>query len=332
MNLFTIMDDINYVADNFCSTKNVLTVFKICGYLLLILRLCVPIIIIVMGTLKFYNVVTSSSGSQDSFSKELKSLLFRVAIGIFVFFVPTIVHATLYNFISDESKMCEVCLLKPSKCGSSDEDVINRGNTDRNYDNLPTDETNKTCLNKCDPLITVDSTAYQNCMNTCLNPSESTTEENKDPNCTLRNASERYCENKSGCTWDKTNKKCTYSDTADNCEYSCKSKYTEGTTAYLNCIDGCSDKNQWKTCEEIGFINCSKYSDRCRSVTENSMPKCVDINYVTKEEQAAKDYCSLFNESTCSSMGSGNCNWENGACVPVTKKGQADLEDIITIH
>lgn len=259
MNLFTIMDDINYVADNFCSTKNVLTVFKICGYLLLILRLCVPIIIIVMGTLKFYNVVTSSSGSQDSFSKELKSLLFRVAIGIFVFFVPTIVHATLYNFISDESKMCEVCLLKPSKCGSSDEDVINRGNTDNKGESVP--------------------------------------------NCELRSASERYCENKSGCKWNKNKKTCEFADSVDYRKENCDGYY-----------DATSDE-----CVKKSNITCATFSGekaKCKNLSKSYGLTC-SFNEVSFE--CSEDTSTTIEPSNGNNNNNNNNNSNNTVVSDISK-------------
>lgn len=343
MNLFYLLDDINYIGDNFCETKEVLSVIKMFGYILLVAKLIVPIIIIVLGTIKFYSAI--KDGSSDSTLKNAKSLIVRIFVGIFIFFLPTLLHAVLNNFIPDDSKTCEVCLLKPGSCDPEDpssvdtsgDDSTQSSNTSNkaNYDNLPVDEANKACLKKCEPLITTGTVVYQNCMNSCLSSTTSTpTEVKKDPNCKIRNASQRYCENGNGCKWDDVSETCDYDNTADNCEYKCNSQYTSGTKAHLDCMNNCSDKNQWKSCEEIGVVNCSKYSDRCKTVTEkNSFPECVDISYVTKEEQAAKDYCSLLNETTCGTLGSkSKCSWENDACVPVTNKGQADLNDIITIN
>lgn len=337
MNLIYLLDDINYIGDNFCETKEVLSVIRMIGYILLIAKLVAPIIIIVLGTIKFYNSI--KDGSSDSTLKNAKSLIVRIFVGIFIFFLPTLLHAVLTNFIPDESKTCEACLLKPGSCDPEDpssvdtsDDDTNQSNTP-NLDNLPIDDANKACLQKCEPLITTGTVVYQNCMNSCLSSTTSTpTEVKKDPNCKIRNANQRYCENGNGCKWDDVSKTCDYDNTTDNCEYKCNSQYTSGTKAHLDCMNNCSDKNNWKSCEEIGVVNCSNYSDRCKTVTENSFPKCVDISYVTKEEQAAKDYCSLLTETTCDTMGSGKCSWENDACVPVTNKGQADLNDIITIN
>lgn len=341
MNLFYLLDDINYIGDNFCETKEVLSVIKMFGYILLVAKLIAPIIIIILGTFKFYNAI--KDGSSDSTLKNAKSLIVRIFVGIFIFFLPTLLHAVLDSFIPDESKKCEVCLLKPASCDPDDPDSIDTSEDDSsqssntsnkvNYDNLPVDEANKACLKKCDPLITTGTVVYQNCMNSCLSSTNSTTKEaKKDPNCKIRNANQRYCENGNGCKWDDASKTCDYDNSADNCEYKCNSQYTSGTKAHLDCLNNCSDKNQWKSCEEIGIVNCSNYSDRCKMVTENSLPKCVDISYVTKEEQAAKDFCSLLTETTCNTMSSNKCSWENGACVPKTNKGQAGLNDIITIN
>lgn len=154
MNLFYLLDDINYIGDNFCETKEVLSVIKMFGYILLVAKLIAPIIIIILGTLKFYNAI--KDGSSDSTLKNAKSLIVRIFVGIFIFFLPTLLHAVLDSFIPDESKKCEACLLKPASCDPDDPDSIDTSEDDSsqssntsnkvNHDNLPVDEANKACL------------------------------------------------------------------------------------------------------------------------------------------------------------------------------------------
>ena len=218
MNLFTILDDIEHVGDNFCETSNVLSVLRMCGYLLTILKLFVPIIIIIWGTLKFYNAVTK--GSSDSFNKQLKSLLYRVGIGIMVFFIPTIIDAILVNFIPEESKKCEACILKPFSCDPSNPSSID--------------------TSKPEP-----------------------TTQWVDPKCTNRNSSQRYCENKSGCTWNRSTNKCEYASNTDACANSCSS-YAQGTAAYFHCIDNCTN-----TSETTGGTTDSETKGKCDSRNES---------------------------------------------------------------
>ena len=317
MNLFYLLDDINYIGDNFCETKEVLSAIKMFGYILLVAKLIAPIIIIILGTFKFYNAI--KDGSSDSTLKNAKSLIVRIFVGIFIFFLPTLLHAVLDSFIPDESKNCEVCLLKPASCDPDDPDSIDTSEDDSsqssntsnkaNYDNLPVDEANKACLKKCEPLITTGTVVYQNCMNSCLSSTTSTpTEVKKDPNCKIRNASQRYCENGNGCKWDDASKSCDYDNTADNCEYKCNSQYTSGTKAHLDCIDKCSSKGivdySKMACLDIPEAACSTQFARCKiliDATDENNGKCVDINY---------DKCSTNSEANCT----GICQWKNGKC------------------
>lgn len=110
-------DEIEYIGDNFCETKGVLSVMRMVGYVLTLLKVFVPIIIIVWGTLKLYNVVIS--GTTDSLNKQIKNLVYRIIIGICIFFVPTLVDAVLKNFIPEDAIKCETCVLKPFSCNPS---------------------------------------------------------------------------------------------------------------------------------------------------------------------------------------------------------------------
>ena len=331
MNLFYLLDDINYIGDNFCETKEVLSVIRMVGYILLIAKLVAPIIIIVLGTIKFYSAI--KDGSSDSTLKNAKSLIVRVFVGIFIFFLPTLIHAVLYNFISDDSKTCEVCLLKPGSCDPGDPGSIDTSDGNESQ------------------------TGSGNNSGGSGNTGSGNTDAN-DPKCTNRNTSKKYCEKETSCEWDETSKKCGYKDTADNCEYKCGSQYTPGTKAHLDCIDKCSDKNKWKTCEEIDVNQCENYKDRCKLIATKdivsgiSIPgyKCVDKDYVDYSNSACEEipaascgtqytrckvlnspgaekngkcvdidydpgYCSTFTASLeCNGLSLGKCEWNNGKC------------------
>lgn len=333
MNLFYLLDDINYIGDNFCETKEVLSVIRMIGYILLIAKLVAPIIIIVLGTIKFYNSI--KDGSSDSTLKNAKSLIVRVFVGIFIFFLPTLIHAVLYNFISDDSKKCEVCLLQPGSCDPGDPGSIDTSNGN------------------------VSQPGNGN------NSGGSGNTGTRDPNCSIRKSSKKYCERETGCEWNETNKTCDYKDTADNCEIKCEKQYTPGTKAHLDCIDKCSDKNQWKACEEIDINQCENYKDRCKLISVPSVTKfsdgtyvigpfpenkCVDKDYVDYSNSACEEipaascstqyyrckvlnspgaekngkcvdigydpgYCStITSDLMCNTMSSGKCEWNNGKC------------------
>lgn len=182
-----------HIGDNFCENSNILSVLRMVGYALTLLKVFVPIIIIIWATLKFYQAVTA--GSSEALSKQVKSLLYRVGIGVMVFFVPTLIDAVLVNFIPADSKKCEICVLKPFSCNPGDPSSI--------------DTSDPTTITKW-----------------------------TDPKCESRNGSQRYCENKSGCKWNKSENKCEYAKAADSCANKC-SAYDSTSDAYFHCIDGC---------------------------------------------------------------------------------------------
>ena len=107
------------VGDDFCSKDEVKNVLRLLGYFLLLLRLFVPIIIIAKGTFLFYNAVVSDKN--DAISKSAKQLGVKVAIGIAIFFIPTLISAALglykdFSKVESEYETCATCLLEPTEC------------------------------------------------------------------------------------------------------------------------------------------------------------------------------------------------------------------------
>ena len=108
-----------YVGDTFCEDENILEAVRIFGYLVFLMRIFVPIIIILVGTIDFVKIVMA--GTEDSFKKQGMNLLFRFLIGVFIFFIPTLIDAVMQGLytseaISSEYKACERCLFKPFDC------------------------------------------------------------------------------------------------------------------------------------------------------------------------------------------------------------------------
>lgn len=112
-NTFNVYAD-EYVAQNFChdfsKTLQLLSVF------LLIIRLCVPIFIIIVGSIDIYKTVTS--GKLDDLKKNLLILGKRLIIGLIVFFIPTILRLVINSFGEDNAdyQICINCIDNPSNC------------------------------------------------------------------------------------------------------------------------------------------------------------------------------------------------------------------------
>lgn len=116
-----------YVAENPCDEDSIRRVLKIIGYVLLIAKVAVPLIIIGFGTVDLFKSVVDKD--EKSLGKQLKQLGIRIIAGIIVFFIPTFINAffqisdTLNVIETDQFKTCASCLLEPTndtKCSVND--------------------------------------------------------------------------------------------------------------------------------------------------------------------------------------------------------------------
>lgn len=108
------------IFDNICSAKGVKKALKFVGYLLLSVKILIPLIIIVMGTVDLTKAITSSK--EDEIKTATNKLFKKLIAGIIIFFIPTLLSIFLgliYNFQTIESnyKTCLNCILKPRECG-----------------------------------------------------------------------------------------------------------------------------------------------------------------------------------------------------------------------
>ena len=103
-----------YVAQNFCS--DIIKTLRLVSISVMIVRICVPIFIIVMGTMDIYNTV--SSGKNDDLKKNLTTLGKRMIIGLIVFFIPTIVRLVVNGLGGNDSnyQVCVNCIDNPKNC------------------------------------------------------------------------------------------------------------------------------------------------------------------------------------------------------------------------
>lgn len=104
-------------AINFC--KNTANVWQIVGYVLLVFKIVIPILLIIFGMMDLGRAVVASK--DDEIKKATKSLAFRAAAGVIIFFIPTLVGMILglvSNFsesgAKDDFDTCRACITKPS--------------------------------------------------------------------------------------------------------------------------------------------------------------------------------------------------------------------------
>ena len=95
-------------------------IVQIAGYIVLIFKIAIPLLIIAFGVFDFGKAVVAEK--EDEIKKQTKRLIYRVVAGIVIFLIPSIIpwifKATVneYEKNSQEFMTCEKCFLHPSEC------------------------------------------------------------------------------------------------------------------------------------------------------------------------------------------------------------------------
>lgn len=109
--------------DNFCVRSG--QVMQIIGYVLLVFKIVVPVLIIILGSIDVAKAVTS--GEEKDIKEGAMKLLKRLLIGMAIFFLPSIVKVIYFSLTNDyketgfkkDASVCIVCVTTPSKCDTS---------------------------------------------------------------------------------------------------------------------------------------------------------------------------------------------------------------------
>lgn len=105
------------VASNPCDEDSLRKVLKIFGYVLMIMKFMVPLLIIGFGIFDLYKAVVDKD--EKSLSKQLKMIAIRLICGLVVFFLPNIIFVFLDSIDKSGTKeqgyqTCAECVLKPN--------------------------------------------------------------------------------------------------------------------------------------------------------------------------------------------------------------------------
>lgn len=107
----------NINLEEMCNMGGVKNTLRFLGYLLLIVKILVPILLIVFGVIDFSKATVSSDS--DSVPKATKTLVIRIIAGLAIFLIPTIVNLVfkgLLNGGASNFNDCRVCIFEPNKC------------------------------------------------------------------------------------------------------------------------------------------------------------------------------------------------------------------------
>ena len=100
---------------------------KFIGYILLMVKIIIPLILIVFGIIDLFKAITG--GKDGEVAKSLKTFVFRMIAGVAIFFVPTIISFVFslvdsFDDVQSEFDLCQKCILNVSQC-KKEEEVVN---------------------------------------------------------------------------------------------------------------------------------------------------------------------------------------------------------------
>lgn len=103
---------------NFC--KDTANIWQIVGYILLIFKIVIPLILIVFGMLDLGKAVVGSK--EDDTKKAINSLVRRVIAAVVIFFIPTLISFAIgivggWNSDSEvksQYDICRKCITNPN--------------------------------------------------------------------------------------------------------------------------------------------------------------------------------------------------------------------------
>lgn len=104
----------------FCNDASILSMIRIFGIVIEIIKIVIPLLIIVVGMIDFGKVVVSSD--EKEINKATSRIVKRIVLGVLIYFIPTIVLALfdylqLSDIYTDENfYKCTTCLLDTSTC------------------------------------------------------------------------------------------------------------------------------------------------------------------------------------------------------------------------
>ena len=109
-------DTITDYEKEFC-TGPVQGVFTTLGWVFFILKIAVPVILIIFGSIDFAKAVLASK--DDEIKKSIKTLVMRAIAGVIIFFIPTILKFVVSIFDNDNVYNgtfgdCTKCMIDPT--------------------------------------------------------------------------------------------------------------------------------------------------------------------------------------------------------------------------
>lgn len=118
----------------FCNEDGVLKTFQIVSYLIMIIKILVPLLLIIFGSIDLGKAVIA--GDDKAIQAASKMLVTRAIGGIIIFFIPTIINFAVglvasWSSVENEFKNCQTCLNSASKCVEKRKAICAKEYTDK---------------------------------------------------------------------------------------------------------------------------------------------------------------------------------------------------------
>lgn len=114
------------MTDGFCaSTANI---WQIVGYVLLVFKIAVPLLLIIFGMIDLGKAVIASK--EDEIKKATGSLVRRAIAAVVIFLLPTVI-SFIMGLVSDfdtsgakaDFEICRACIVRPGDSSTCDADA-----------------------------------------------------------------------------------------------------------------------------------------------------------------------------------------------------------------
>lgn len=122
MDIFLTAVQIGNANEGFCA--NTANIWQIVGYVLLVFKIVIPILLIIWGMLDLGKAVVASK--DDEIKKATKGLAMRAVAAVIIFLIPTLISYIMgliggFGEVNEDFNVCKKCITSPiNNCGEAD--------------------------------------------------------------------------------------------------------------------------------------------------------------------------------------------------------------------
>ena len=114
-------EDVTPIAEiaNFCNEERAQHALRFIGYLLMVVKIIVPLLLIIFGVIDYAKAVIASD--DKTIKNSTSSFVTRIAAGVLIFLLPTIINFVFGLVAGANTSMkyekCRICIFNPKECG-----------------------------------------------------------------------------------------------------------------------------------------------------------------------------------------------------------------------